>query len=322
MSNNPSCWQKNGNTIFLVHRSVGWQRRQGTSRGAHQPEADISPPSSSACMGQGMCLLPGLDQPVSTHLRADTRGAMCRNTRVYWQFQDTYIDIISIDIVWVVVSFYGLQPHPGMIICKRKKKKKQQLTRAICQAAQSPTMFSTLQRGIPHPRCFKDKRRIKYYTPTFLLLRQGRVFIILCVLQEISLTYSLIIYRCEALAEVWNFDLESCESQWNDFLISWTGSSTTSLNHMWALRFWRLPVTSTLTNDGYKPRPSLPGDVDMVLTSVIDPEFSPPALRASAGGASLSPSATWPQATQLHHQASATHLKEGWQRLPHTGLFK
>ena len=62
--------------------------------------------------------------------------------------QNTYINIISVDVVWVVVSFYGLQPHPGMIICRRKRTRKQQLTNAACGSVQRCRTRACYREGI------------------------------------------------------------------------------------------------------------------------------------------------------------------------------
>ena len=122
---------------------------------------------------------------------------------------------------------------------------------------------------------FRDKQRIKRYTLTLLLIR-GRVYI------PLHFTANLINTFFDRL-QTWSAGrgLKLLLSPVDHGRTSsWTGSLATPLNHTWALRFWRLSLTSTLMNNNYKPPPSFLGVVDTVLTSIIGPGFSPPASRA------------------------------------------
>lgn len=140
-----------------------------------------------------------------------------------------------------------------------------------------PRIERTLHRDHRHPCCFKD--RGKWHTlstfPVSLIRLVG-------IYNSLSFTENLVnlffdhLWICRVGGSLRL--LHESPLNHNRIFFSWIESLVTSLNHVQALRFWRLPMTSTLTNDGYKPQPSLLGGEDVVLTSVIVHDFSKPSL--------------------------------------------
>lgn len=165
-------------SIRVQDSKGAWEGRKG----AHQPigpletrTGHVFPQKFCRVWGDSYVFALELEQCVPTHVTADTRCGMCQNGWAYGQFQNTYIDIISIDVVWVGISFYGLQPHPRMIICKAKRK----VIESNLLGCSEPQNVSPRHGDQSHPCCFKDKQRIKYYTPSTLLIllwKLGRIY--------------------------------------------------------------------------------------------------------------------------------------------------
>lgn len=181
-------------------------------------------------------LLLGLDQAVSTHLRANTWSRWCvseqmgllRVSKYIHRYNFHWYSLSCCPLLWSAAS-----PGNGHL-----QKEEETINKSYLWGCSEPQNLSALQRHHPHPHCCKDKQILKNYTPSTPLWLRWEGFIILCILQESSLTHSLIIYRREALAEAWNFSLASCESQQN-YCLDWKFSNFTKPHA--SLRVWHPP---------------------------------------------------------------------------------
>lgn len=131
---------------------------------------------------------------------------------------------------------------------------------------------------------FRDKQRIKQYTPTLLLRREGFMFPLHFTGNLINTFFDR--SADEVPAEVWNF-----------YWVLWITAGRVlvlevylaPLNHTWAPRFWRLSLTSTLVKHDYKPPPSFLGVVDTVPNLCHWARVLSSCNKGMAGGARLAP---------------------------------
>lgn len=165
---------------------------------------------------------------------------------------------------WCPLLWSAASPGSGHL--QRKRKRKQRLTKAILWAVQSSrTQAHYIEVTRIHAALTINKGlKTTLSTLLILLLRWGRIYNSLhFTVNPINLFFD----QSQMCSVGRGLKLPHKSFVNHKRIISWIGSLATSLNHIQALRFWRFPMTSTLTNDCYKSQPSLLRGVDVVLTS-------------------------------------------------------
>lgn len=165
---------------------------------------------------------------------------------------------------WCPLLWSAASPGSGHL--QRKRKRKQQLTKAILWAVRSSrTQGHYIEITRIHATLTINKGlKTTISTLLILLLRWGRIYNSLhFTVNPINLFFD----QSQMCSVGRGLKLPHKSLLNHNRIMSCIGSLATSLNHIQALRFWRLPMTSTLTNDCYKPQPSLLGGADVVLTS-------------------------------------------------------